>query len=358
MDNDTFIDLFSDTKTKPSTAMRRFMMSAPVGDEQKDEDPTVNLLCERVADLLGKETAVFLPSGTMCNEIAIAVHCRPGDEIICERSAHIVTYEAGGPAALSGAMVHPIDGKRGIFDADTLAKTIRAESRYAPRSKLVSIEQTSNLGGGTIWPLETIRDVMARARQSQLLGHLDGARLLNASVKSGIAARSFAEPFDSAWIDFTKGLGAPVGAVLAGSRDFISEAWRLKHRWGGAMRQAGIVAAAGLYALDHNVERLVEDHENAQRLALALSGMPGVAIDPQHVETNIVFFDIAETGWKSAELVELARKQGIGLGAFGPTTIRAVTHLDVDRAGITRAIHVLETLLAEDGRRFSGSGHA
>jgi threonine aldolase len=341
-----FVDLYSDTKTKPSPEMRRFMMNAPVGDEQKDEDPTTSILLERVADLLGKEAAVFLPSGTMCNEVAIAVHCRPGDEVFCERGAHIVNYETGGPAALAGVMLHPIDGNRGLFTPDQLSAAIRQESRYAPRAKLVCLEQTANLGGGTVWPLDTIIAVMTRARQSHLSGHLDGARLLNASVASGIAARIYAEPFESVWIDFTKGLGAPIGAVLVGSRDFIRDAWRLKQRWGGAMRQSGIIAAGCLYALDHNIERLAEDHANAQLLARGLSAVRGIRVDPELIETNIVFFDVADTGLTAVEVVAAARRQGVGLGAFGATTIRAVTHLDVDDGGVRKALEVIEGVLS------------
>lgn len=338
------IDLFSDTKTRPTEAMRRFMMSAEVGDEQKNEDPTVRAVCERVADLLGKESAVFLPSGTMCNEIALAVHCRRGEEVICERTSHLIHFEAGGPAALAGVMMRAIDGRNGQFGADQLKAAIRAESRYAPRSRLVCIEQTANLAGGRIWPLETIREVMTLARQSGLTGHLDGARLLNAVTATGISARSYAAPFDSAWIDFTKGLGAPVGAVLAGSKDFIKEAWRLKQMWGGAMRQAGIIAAAGLYALDHHVDRLGEDHENAQALARGLAGLPGITLNPEDVETNIIFFDVTATGLTARQVMEAARKKGVEIGAFGESTIRVVTHLDVRREDIATAVEVFASI--------------
>ncbi|AXC50760.1 low specificity L-threonine aldolase [Paracoccus suum] len=344
------IDLFSDTKSRPSEAMRRFMMRAEVGDEQKDEDPTVRTLCERVADMLGKESAVYLPSGTMCNEISLAVHCRPGEEVICDRSSHIIHYEAGGPAALSGVMIRTVDGHNGIFNAEQLGAAIRPESRYAPRSRLVCVEQTANLAGGRIWPLETIREVMTVARQAGLSGHLDGARLLNAVAATRVAARSYAEPFDSAWIDLTKGLGAPVGAVLAGSRDFIREAWRLKQMWGGAMRQAGIIAAAGVYALDHNVNRLVDDHDNAQRLARGLAQMDGIGLDPADVETNMVFFDVAGTGLTAAEIVAVARERGVLIGAFGPSTIRAVTHIDVSEADVDVALQVLGGIVEDAGR--------
>ncbi|HKF70764.1 MAG TPA: GntG family PLP-dependent aldolase [Stellaceae bacterium] len=345
------IDLFSDTKTKPTAEMRRFMMAAEVGDEQKDQDPTVNKLCAMVAELLGKESAVFLPSGTMCNEIAIHVHCRPGEEVICDETAHIVIAEAGGPAALSGVMVNPIRGTRGIYTAEQLRATVRAESRYAPRSRLVEVEQTSNLGGGTVWPLKTIQEVARTAREFGLKLHMDGARLFNAVVKSGVSAKTYAAPFDTVWVDFTKGLGAPVGAALAGSRDFIREAWRYKQQWGGAMRQAGIIAAAGIYALEHHVDRLSVDHENAQRLAQGLANLRGIAIDPTRVETNLVFFDVKpEAGWSAPDLVRAAKEQGVEIGAFGPTRIRAVTHLDVSREEIDIAISVIERLLKTSQR--------
>lgn len=346
-----FIDLYSDTKTRPTAAMRQFMMAAEVGDEQKNEDPTVRRLCERVAALLGKEAAVFLPSGTMCNEIALAVHCRPGDEVICDRTAHIIHFEAGGPAVLAGVVLRGLDGEAGRFSAADLKAACRPDSRHAPRSRLVSVEQTSNLGGGAIWPLATIREVMAVARAAGLAGHLDGARLLNAVVATGVPAADFAAPFDSAWIDLTKGLGGPVGAVLAGSADFIHEAWRWKQRLGGAMRQAGILAAAGLYALDHHVERLAEDHAHARRLAEGLAAMPGVGIDPASVETNIVFVDIAGTGWRADALVAAAAARQVACGAFGPATVRFVTHLDVTRADIDAALVVIGEILAKPAPR-------
>ena len=345
------IDLFSDTKTKPTAEMRRFMMAAEVGDEQKDQDPTVLKLCEMVAALLGKESAVFLPSGTMCNEIAIHVHCRPGEEVICDETSHIIIAEAGGPAALSGVMVNPIRGTRGIYTAEQLRAAVRPESRYAPRSRLVEVEQTSNLGGGSVWPLDTIKDVAKTARDFGLKLHMDGARLFNAVVRSGVPAKAYAEPFDTTWVDFTKGLGAPVGAALAGGRDFIREAWRLKQRWGGAMRQAGIIAAAGIYALEHHIDRLSVDHENAQRLAQELANMRGIDIDPKRVETNLVFFHLkSESGWSARDFARAAREQGIEIGAFGPTLIRAVTHLDVSRGDIDTAIGVFERVLLSPRR--------
>jgi threonine aldolase len=333
------VDLSSDTVTRPTADMRRFMCEAEVGDEQKFEDPTVNHLCEMVAELLGKEAAVFLPSGTMCNEIALRVHARPGEEVIAHHTAHPINFETGGPGALAGVNMRPIDGPRGQFDAAAVEAAVRPKSRYAPRTRLLWVEQTSNLGGGSVWPLARIEAVTAVARHHGLATHLDGARLMNAVVARSVPARDYAAFFDSAWIDFTKGLGAPVGAALAGSRAFIDEAWRCKQQMGGAMRQAGIIAAGGVYALRHHVKRLAEDHANARRLAEGLTGLPGVKLDPATIETNIVFFELA--GELAAPVaVERLLARGVRMGALGARTIRAVTHLDVDAAGVERALAV------------------
>ena len=331
------VDLSSDTVTRPTREMRRFMGDAEVGDEQKLEDPTVNRLQEMVAELLGKEAALFLPSGTMCNEIALRVHCRPGDEMLAHRTAHPIHYEGGGPAALAGVNVSALDGPRGQYDADAVAAAIRPASRYMPRSRLLWVEQTSNLGGGSIWPLARVAAVTDVARRHGLRTHLDGARLMNAVVATGVAARDYAAPFDSAWIDFTKGLGAPVGAALAGSRDFIADAWRLKQQMGGAMRQAGIIAAGGVFALRHHVTRLAEDHANARRLAEGLAALPGVVLDPATVETNIVIFELRGVLDAPAAAAALLAR-GVRMGAMGARTIRAVTHLDVDAEQIERAL--------------------
>jgi threonine aldolase len=341
------VNLYSDTQTRPTAAMRRAMAEAEVGDEQCFLDPTVNALCQRVAELLGHEAAVFLPSGTMCNAIAFRLHVRPGgDEVVLHRTSHPLIAEAGGPAAISGAVLCPVEGEGGMFDADALRAMLRRRGdRYAPRSRLVSIEQTTNIAGGRVWPLEQMKSVLAVAREAGMRAHLDGARLMNAVVASGVPARDWAGGFDSAWLDFTKGLGAPVGAVLAGSRALIDEAWRYKQMWGGAMRQAGIVAAAGLYALDHHVERLAEDHENARVLADSLAELDGVELDPQAVETNIVVFGVPDAEAFCARL----EREGVRMSAIGPQRVRAVTHLDVDRAGIERAVGAVRTVL-ETGR--------
>jgi threonine aldolase len=326
--------------------MRRAIAEAEVGDEQAMLDPTVNALCERVADLLGKEAAVYLPSGTMCNQIAARVHCRQGDEIILSASAHPIHAESGGPAALAGVMMCGLEGPRGMFTAAQVRAAINSPSwRHAPRSRLLEVENTTNFGGGAVWPIEEIRAVTEVAKEHGLACHMDGARLMNAVVASGTSAATYAAPFDSLWLDFSKGLGAPVGAVLAGSKDFVHEAWRVKQQIGGAMRQAGIIAAACLYALDHHVERLAEDHENARLLAEGLAEIPGVELDPATVETNIVWFDVG--GPMSAEAVAAAlREQGILIGGYGQHRMRAVTHLDVSRTDIETTLATLRRLLA------------
>jgi threonine aldolase len=340
------IDLYSDTRTTPTPGMRRAIAEAEVGDEQAMLDPTVNALCDRVADLLGKKAAVYLPSGTMCNQIAARVHCRQGDEIILAASAHPFHAESGGPAALAGVMMRGLEGARGMFSAEQVRAAINSPDwRHAPRSRLLEVENTTNLGGGTVWPIAQIRAVTGVAREHGLACHMDGARLMNAVVASGTAAADYAAPFDSLWVDFSKGLGAPVGAVLAGSRDFVHEAWRVKQQIGGAMRQAGIIAAACLYALDHHVERLAEDHANARHLAGGLAEIPGIELDPATVETNIVWFDVR--GRLSApEVAAALEEQGVLIGGFGPTRMRAVTHLDVDRAGIQSALQALARILS------------
>jgi threonine aldolase len=350
----TLIDLSSDTATRPSTEMRAFMMQAPVGDEQKQEDPTVNALQERVAALLGKEAALFVPSATMANEIAVKVHTRPGDEVILDRTAHLVHAEAGGPAVLSGVMLYTVQGVRGVFTAQQVEEAIRRDDPHQPRTRLVSVEQTSNLGGGTVWPLAALRAVAQVAHRRQLRTHMDGARLMNAVVASGVPADEQARGYDSVTFCLTKGLGCPVGALVAGDREFIREARRYKQLFGGAMRQAGIIAAAGLYALDHNVDRLAEDHANAKLLARGLAEIPGVTLDLEHVETNMVFFDVAQTGLTAQDVVDRLLAHGVRMGAVGRTLIRAVTHLDVSRTDVERAVAVAQEVLGKRAARAAG----
>jgi threonine aldolase len=329
MASNRLIDLSSDTATRPSAAMRKAMAEAEVGDEQKAEDPTTNALQERVAALLGKEAAVFLPSGTMCNQIALLVHCRPGDEVIAADVAHIFTSEAGGGSALAGAQTWPLATERGIFTAAAVDAAVRDVNRHSPRSRLLAVEQTVNRAGGAIWPLEAIEAVAGAARRHGLAMHMDGARILNAVVASGVAAQRMAAPCDSVWLDLSKGLGCPIGGVLAGSKAFIDEAWRWKHRLGGALRQSGMLAAAGLYALDHNVERLAEDHGNARRLAEMLGNLAGIRIMNPEVETNIVFIDPSPGGLKPKDIVAALMRHNVRMGTSYGGMIRAVTHLDV-----------------------------
>jgi threonine aldolase len=340
------IDLYSDTSTRPSPGMRQAMASAEVGDEQRGEDPSTTALQERVAELLGKEAAVFLPSGTMCNQIAMLVHCRPGDEVLGAEHTHVFTSEAGGGSALAGVQTWPIACERGIFRGAEVAVAVRDPSRHAPRTRLVVIEQTVNRGGGAVWPLASIADVAAAARERGLLVHMDGARLLNAVVASGIPAKTMTAHCDSAWLDLSKGLGCPIGGVLAGTRDFIDEAWRWKHRLGGAMRQSGIVAAAGLYALDNNVERLAEDHANAARLAACIAEIKGVRLMNPRPETNIVYFDVRETGQTAKAVTAALLQQNVRMGTSYGGMIRAVTHLDVTRHDIEAAATALARVLA------------
>jgi len=342
---DIRIDLYSDTHTKPTAEMRKFMSTAEVGDEQEQGDPTVNRLIEKVCDLLGKEDAIYLPSGTMCNQIAFRVYCRPGDEIFMDHTGHTRHFETGGPAALSGAGIFPLNGKRGIFSADQLQQAIRPPNNHFPRSRVVLIEQTSNLGSGSIWPLETIRDVCTVAEKYGLSRHMDGARLLNAVVGAGVSAKAYASHFDSVWIDFSKGLGAPVGAALAGSVEFIQEAWRWKHQFGGAMRQAGIIAAGALYALEHHIDRLAEDHANAKILAEGLAEIDGIRVEP--ADTNMVFFDIAALGITPDAFNRKLNESGVRVSTLGGSVVRAVTHLDVSRSQTEEALAVIQRTVRE-----------
>ncbi|HEY8197491.1 MAG TPA: GntG family PLP-dependent aldolase [Gemmatimonadales bacterium] len=341
------VDLFSDTVTRPTAPMRRFMFEAEVGDEQQREDPTVNMLQDMVADILGKESALFLPSGTMCNQVAFAVHCRAGDEILLQELAHPLLYEAGGAAALIGAVFRPLSGPDGFYTGPQVTAAIRPAVHFMPRTRVVSIEQTSASIGGRCWPLSQIEEVCAAAHTGGLATHMDGARFFNAVVASGTAARAFAAPCDSVWIDLSKGLGAPVGAVLAGSRDFIEEAWRFKQRFGGAMRQAGVIAAAGVFALRHHVDRLAEDHDNARRLAFGLAEISGLTLLPERVKTNIVIFDVTRSGLSGdAFASRTLSSHGVRFSVLGPTTVRAVTHLDIPPEGIARALEAARAAIA------------
>jgi threonine aldolase len=333
------IDLYSDTQTRPSRAMKEAMMAAEMGDEQGGSDPTVWELCDRTAALLGKEAAMFMPSGTMCNQVAIATHCRPGDEVLAHEHAHIQSSEAGGPGAITGVMIRGLPGERGIFSAGTLRDAIRPASRYSPPQRLVEVEQTANKGGGACWQVAELHAVAEVAHEHGMKVHMDGARVLNAAVALGVAASDVAGDCDTVWLDFTKGLGAPLGAVLAGPRDFIGEAWRWKQRLGGSMRQGGMNAAACIYALQHNIGRLAEDHANAAALARGMGQIPGITVESP--ETNLVFFDTTGTGLTAAEFAARLRPLGVTVSVSDIFRGRACTHLDVSAAQIEEAVAIM-----------------
>lgn len=349
------ITLLSDTETKPTLAMRKAMAEAEVGDEQRGEDPTVNRLQARVAELLGKESALWLPTGTMCNLVAIAAHTRPGDLIIADHMAHIVRAESGAPAAASGVQIEPIRTETGIFTAEQLLEALDLANTsaypYNAKPRLVSVEQTHNFCSGLVWSIDELASVSKAAHAKGLQVHMDGARLLNACCATRRTAAEFGALTDSVWIDFTKGLGAPIGAVLAGSKDFIEEARRYKHIFAGAMRQAGVVAAACLYALDHHVERLQDDHDNARLLAAGLAGIDGVELMSPVPQSNIVFFDVRKAGMSNQDFARAMLASGVRVG-FVRGLIRALTHLDVNAGDIETALTAARTILA-DPKRFS-----
>lgn len=338
------IDLRSDTVTRPTPAMLAAMVAARVGDDVFGEDPTINELEARTADYFGKDAAIFVPSGTMANQIAIRLHCRPGDELLTEETNHIVLWEAGGPAALSGVTVRPIIGRHGILNPIQLEGMVRPDDIHAVRTRLVCLENTHNRGGGTIYPLEYVRGIADWARRHGLAMHLDGARIANAIVATGVGPREWAKCFDTVSICFSKGLGAPVGSALVGPKDLIQQARRVRKLFGGGMRQAGILAAAGLYALENNVARLAEDHANAKLIAAAIADTPGLTLTPATVESNLIWFE-AETRLGSArEIAAKLREKGVLVAALGEQTLRAVTHLDVTRNQCKQAAEAIRGL--------------
>ena len=351
------IDLISDTSTRPTAPMRAAIAEARVGDEQRGEDPSTTALCERVADLLGFEAAVLLPSGIMSNLIAILVHTRPGDEVILADNAHIVGSEGGSASAIAGVQLSTIDAPDGRFTRDQLAARIRRSKARVPRASLVCVEQTSNAGGGTCWSQQGLADICETAHAHGCALHMDGARLLNASAATGRAPSQDCSHFDSAWLDLSKGLGCPIGSVLCGSRDFIAEAWVWKNRLGGAMRQSGIIAAAGLYALDNHVERLVVDHENARTLAAGIAATGKAEIVGSGVETNIVFIDVARSGLAADDVATSLRDRGIRMGVVNAHRLRAVTHLDVSADDIACAVAAFSDVISQSphgGLGFNG----
>ena len=336
------IDLYSDTQTKPTDAMRRAMGGAEVGDEQQGTDPTVNRLCARVAEMLGHEAGLFLPTGTMCNLVAVATHTSPGDAIVTSVDSHIVRSETGGAAAYSGVITDLVPGDRGRFAPAAVAEALAPGNAYRPWPRLVCLEQTHNFGGGTVWSADQYRAVADVAHGTGVPVHTDGARLFNATVASGTEPGVWGEPVESIWIDFTKGLGAPMGAVLVGGRDFIEAARVHKHRCGGAMRQAGIAAAGCLHALDHHIERLADDHANAARLA---EGIGGLGLATEDVETNMVWIDVAPTGLRAAEFLDRLAAHDVRMSRV-EERVRAVTHLDVSAGDVETAIAATGAVLA------------
>jgi threonine aldolase len=335
------IDLRSDTATLPTEGMRKAMAAAELGDDMMGEDPTVNRLEERVADLLGKEAAMFVPSGTMSNQIALRLHLRPGDEVICEASSHIYLYEGGGPAVISGAMVQTVPTKRGILDVDDLKGRVRPKNIHCPRTRLVSLENTHNRGNGAVLPLANVERIVQWARENGLALHLDGARLWNAVVKSNVPFRDWAKHFDSVSLCFSKGMGCPVGSILVGPKDFITEGRRARKVLGGAMRQAGVLAAAALYALDHHLDRLAEDHENAQIVAKALEASPQFNLAAEVVETNILWVPLSQSAGNSAAVAKIFAAEGIVVGTYGDDLIRMCMHLGVSRDD---ALHIADVV--------------
>jgi threonine aldolase len=337
------IDLRSDTVTLPTPAMRQAIAAADVGDDVFGEDPTVRRLEARTAEMLGKEAALFVPSGTMANQLAIRAHTEPGDEVLVEGQAHIYYYEAGAPAALSGVMCRCLAGQRGIFTAADVRAALRPPDQHFARTRMVCVENTHNRGGGSIWPLEAVTAVVVVARECGLRLHLDGARLWNASAATGLPERAYAAPFDSVNVCFSKGLGAPVGSALAGPQEFIARARRFRKQFGGGMRQAGIIAAGALHALEHHRARLVEDHQNAHALAEGLAPLAGVDLDPATVQTNIVLVRL--TRRPAATVARQLEASSVRVLATGPKTLRAVTNLNVTRDDIEVALRAFRLAL-------------
>jgi threonine aldolase len=331
------IDLRSDTVTKPTPAMREAMARAEVGDDVYGEDPTVNRLEAMAAELLGKEAALFVPTGVMGNQLAIRLHTRPGDEVIVESSSHLIRYEGGSASSLSGVQLCCVTGDRGRLSPESVEAAIRPKDLHNPPTTLVCLEQTHNAGGGSIYPLETIHRITEVVRTHDLAFHLDGARLFNAVVKTGVSAVEFAQPFDTVSFCLSKGLGAPVGSIVVSDSARIQKLRRLRKVFGGGMRQAGILAGAGLYALEHHIARLAEDHANAHHLATLLEDIPGVVVDVKAVETNIVMFQVPRSSKSNEMLLADCREAGVLLNAVGDRAFRVVTHLDVIREDMVAA---------------------
>jgi len=343
----TMIDLRSDTVTRPTKAMRLAMAEAEVGDDVIDVDPTTDRLQRRIAEMLGKESAIFMPSGTMTNQVGIRIHCRPGDEFICEEQCHIYYYEQGAFAQLSGVVARTVPGHSGVLSLDQLRPLIRPDNEHLVRTRLVCLENTHNRGAGRIQPYEELTRICQWAHENGLVTHLDGARLFNAVVASGISAADWCQHFDTVSVCFSKGLGAPIGSALAGPSDLIAEARRHRKLFGGGMRQSGIIAAGALHGLDHHVERLATDHEHAQTLAHAISQSAGLSLAADKVDTNIVMFLVDKSLGTGQQFVESLGKQNVRMLAVGPQQVRAVTHLDVSKEQIQNAALTIQKTARE-----------
>ncbi|MEW5925327.1 MAG: GntG family PLP-dependent aldolase [Candidatus Zixiibacteriota bacterium] len=339
-----YIDFRSDTITKPSPAMRKAIAEAEVGDDVFRDDPTVLRLEAVVAEMFGKEAALLVPSGTMGNQVALKTISEPGWELLCERDCHVVNYETSGPAIHSSLLVNMITTEYGVMTAEQIELSVREPNVHSPITKIVAIENTHNRHGGTIYPLEEIKRIRAVADRHNLLMHLDGARIWNAHVATGIPLADWVKPFDSVSVCLSKGLGAPIGSMILGSKEFIGKALRTRKLFGGGMRQAGIVAAGGLYAIEHNIPRLAEDHANARILAEGLNKIEGFAVEMKRVQTNIILVDIAGTGKKPAEILSVMKEQGVLAVPFGRTRLRFVTHLDVNRDDCETAVKVISDI--------------
>lgn len=341
------IDMRSDTVTRPTPGMRRAIAEAEVGDDMNGEDPTVNRLEARMAELLGKEAAVFASSGTQSNQMGVRAHCIPGDELLIDETGHIGIYEAGAPAALSGVTVKSVKGEGGVLDVPQLEGKIAPDNQHFCITRLLCVENTTNRGGGHVWPLEQMARVSHWAHQHGLKVHLDGARLFNAAATGRYTVKEFAQYVDSISICFSKGLGCPMGSILVGDKPTIAKARRIRKLFGGAMRQAGMMAAAAVYALDHHVARLTEDHDNAQTFALTIAEIPGIHIDPKQVESNLVFFDIDPAYGPAANLTTGLLDHKVRMLPIGLQRIRACTHLDVDRSDVLQAAEAIRTVMRE-----------
>ena len=337
----SLIDLRSDTVTRPTPEMRAAMANAVVGDDVFDDDPTVHRLQERTAELLGKEAALFMPSGSMSNQIAVRIHCRPGDEFICEAGCHIYNYEQAAYAQLSGVAARTVEGEFGVLRPEQLHGLIRPENDHLVRTRMVCLENTHNRGAGKVLPYPVVEEICRWTHANGLIAHLDGARLFNAVVATGISAKDWSQHFDTISVCFSKGLGAPVGSALAGPKDLIKQARRARKLFGGGMRQAGVLAAAALYALDHHIARLAEDHANAKKLAAAIRRVPGLLLRPDAIDTNIVIFHVDPQRGTAADFSAKLKDRGVWMLPFAPQLVRAVTHLDVSSADIDRACEII-----------------